>query len=429
MERRQRKCQMGFPLVRRWAAVVSLSLAVTLVGTALPSVPLLEIGRAVAQERSGLPNPFGPILDLFGLRDPPRNQQPSRQRERRTSPRQDGASVGSIRTPAPEEIPELVEQPKEAGARVVLVAGDTHAFALADGLRHAFASNPTIRIVTLDARVTEPADAAVNETSLADTASDEPKAPITGHTEVLENTNVATTAPIDETLPSQLERRMGDGDVALVVIMDAVPDEETLAVLADRAAHRASPQIRDLRTRIALEAAAVRNSRRALVWVGLPPPQAVWRANGTRTFNSLVQDQVIPVDGVFVDLWERFSDENDGYVAYGPDVNGVQRRLRQTDGIGLTWHGYRKVAFFVRRNIERILGKTGALAFDGVLDDANFIVLSGRSFSPETQLAGARGHDPAPLQGSPRHDILIEGLPPRVVRGRADDPFLPPGSQ
>ncbi|MDN3720828.1 hypothetical protein QW131_20395 [Roseibium salinum] len=73
--------------------------------------------------------------------------------------------------------------------------------------------------------------------------------------------------------------------------------------------------------------------------------------------------------------------------------------------------------------MTRILGGYGGLAFEGVEDDPNFVVLTGRTTSPEALLLG--GEEDARLdQDSATYDFFVKGEPLPPMPGRVDDPRI-----
>ncbi len=54
----------------------------------------------------------------------------------------------------------------------------------------------------------------------------------------------------------------------------------------------------------------------------------------------------------FVDIYERFVDEDGNYTAYGPDLNGQNAQMRKGDGIHFTARGSDKLAFFVDKSVK-----------------------------------------------------------------------------
>ncbi|MDN3720829.1 hypothetical protein QW131_20400 [Roseibium salinum] len=82
------------------------------------------------------------------------------------------------------------------------------------------------------------------------------------------------------------------------------------------------------------------------MWAGLPPTNEEL-VNGDFTqlnsiFTSAAEDRRVR----YVDIWDIFLAEDGSYSSYGPDVDGKNARLRDSDRIDFTWAGYRKVAFF-----------------------------------------------------------------------------------
>jgi len=171
-------------------------------------------------------------------------------------------------------------------------------------------------------------------------------------------------------------------------------------------------------------AQTIREERKPVIWVGLPPTSETLKNSDFETFNDIFQSVIAETRARYVDIWDIFLAEDGSYSTFGPDVDGKNARLRTKDKTGFTWTGYRKVAFFVERELSRALGGYGGLAFEGVLDDPNFIVLTGRTTSSEIDLLGGEADESAVNEESPAYRFLVVGdnLPP--VAGRVDDPRL-----
>ena len=80
-------------------------------------------------------------------------------------------------------------------------------------------------------------------------------------------------------------------------------------------------------------------------------------------FNTIYRAAVERTGGTFVDIWDGFVDESGKFVITGSDVNGQQVRLRGSDGVSMTKAGKRKMAFYVEKELRRILGD--AMTIDG----------------------------------------------------------------
>ena len=54
----------------------------------------------------------------------------------------------------------------------------------------------------------------------------------------------------------------------------------------------------------------------------------------------------------FVDIYDRFLDEDGKYTSYGPDLNGNRVRMRKDDGIHFSAAGADKLAFYLSQSIK-----------------------------------------------------------------------------
>jgi hypothetical protein len=93
----------------------------------------------------------------------------------------------------------------------------------------------------------------------------------------------------------------------------------------------------------------------AVYWVGLPIMRRPEVNEPAQAINDVVREKAY-LNGIkYIDITAHFSDETGNYVAYGPDISGKQRLVREPDGVLFTWAGYRKLAHFVERDIKRDL--------------------------------------------------------------------------
>src|SRR5690606_16305146 len=73
-------------------------------------------------------------------------------------------------------------------------------------------------------------------------------------------------------------------------------------------------------------------------------------------FNDVQKTAVEATGGTFIDIWDGFADENGAFTSTGPDMNGQPVRLRSSDGINLTREARRKIAFYLEKPLNQILG-------------------------------------------------------------------------
>ena len=360
---------------------VAVGLALTLVLTAGNGVvqardlPAKEI--VVAQNPFKGFNPFAPLQRLFGGGN-----------ERRGKPQRQEVQKPRATRPAGAP-PKFDIVPKDPNAGLILVVGDRMARGVADGLKFTLSEKPQVRVE-----------------------------PITD-----DRAGFAGENPPD--WGSQVLAKIRGADVKAVVVMigrqdlgkpfPGEPPEEFMT----------AEWLETYKAKVAALVRVVRQEKKPIVWAGLPPTgDELVNADFTQ-LNSIFQIASEDRRVRYVDIWDIFLAEDGSYSSYGPDVDGKNTRLRTNDRIDFTWAGYRKVAFFVERELSRVLGGYGGLAFEGVEDDPNFIVLTGRTTSSEALLLGGED-DNEPLNPLSRtYRFFVEGEPLPPKQGRVDDPRLP----
>ncbi|HSG94431.1 MAG TPA: hypothetical protein VLA28_02845, partial [Afifellaceae bacterium] len=91
------------------------------------------------------------------------------------------------------------------------------------------------------------------------------------------------------------------------------------------------------------------------LWTGLAPVKSNALSRDYSAFNSIFRERTDPAGITFIETWNGFADDNGRYVTSGPDINGQQRAMRTNDGLNFTKAGRRKLAFFVERDVLRLL--------------------------------------------------------------------------
>lgn len=107
-------------------------------------------------------------------------------------------------------------------------------------------------------------------------------------------------------------------------------------------------------------AKALKDKSVAVYWVGLPVMQAPKTNEAMALINDIIRERTY-IGGVkFVDTWSGFTDQLGAFSAYGPDLTGQSKRLREPDGISFTARGNRKLANFVEIVLRRDLAAAKA---------------------------------------------------------------------
>lgn len=371
-------------MIRRIALV--LLMAVLAIGAAAVTVDLFSV-EASAQSRTARPNFF---QRLFGIRPdaPPRSVR----RNARTAP-----SAPPITT--------VEIQPKEPDARKILVVGDFVAGGLAWGLEQAFANETKIEVIDRS-----------NASSGLVRAD-------------YYDWNAALLGALNEVRPD------------LVVLAFGANDRQELRDGGARYALRSAVWLATYTQRISGIVGTLKVYGRPFFWVGAPPMRDAAASSDMVYLNGLYKPSVQAGGGIFVDIWNGFSNQDGRYVASGPDVEGQVRQLRTRDGINFTRAGRLKLAFYVEREIRRQTGfGSGGIDLLATVTQGNQIeiapdgtkILVGPVISLNDplpslsrELAGATAASP-PSKDSLQFKMIVRGeMLPEVV-GRVDDFAWPP---
>jgi len=156
-------------------------------------------------------------------------------------------------------------------------------------------------------------------------------------------------------LYGEIDRMIGGPPVHVVIIMLGINDRASIRV----GAGRAQPGTAEWKDAYEKEAEKLikklKAANIAVYWVGLPVMGNPAFSEAVAQMNDAIR-QAAYVNGVkFIESWAGFTDQLGAYSAYGPDLSGQTKRLREGDGIGLTASGNRKLANYVETALRRDL--------------------------------------------------------------------------
>lgn len=289
-------------------ALRPLAVLAVLVGVLVLLEPLLTPAPAFAQEPG---QRFWLLRKLFAPRKverlEPQRKAPAKKKR-------------APRAPVEPAVPQVEKLPD---ARVVLVVGDFLAGGLAEGLSAVFADNPGVRIV----------DRSKSSSGLV--------------REDVVDWPASIAALVDEVKPASVVVMLGSNDRQQMRVGDS--RESTLSEL----------WVKEYAARSSALGKAAAGTRVPLLWVGMPPFKSGRMNSDMLAFNDIYRSAAEASGGEFIDIWDGFVDENGVYVSTGPDINGQPVRLRASDGINMTRAGKRKVAFYLEKPLNRILGVSG----------------------------------------------------------------------
>lgn len=116
--------------------------------------------------------------------------------------------------------------------------------------------------------------------------------------------------------------------------------------------------------RVAGVVGKLRAANKPTIWIGLPP-MAKTEYNKTMSGISEIQRLAAFSGGAeFLDIYERFVDEEGKFTAYGPDLNGKNVRMRKDDGIHFSSAGADKLAFYLAQSLKLYYRGAGSVGLE-----------------------------------------------------------------
>lgn len=253
-----------------------------------------------------------------------RPQVRERDRERPQRPRPRRANAAKQRAIANVKTAPAGPAAKKSDARRIVVIGDFMASGLADGLASAFAQDPTVAVI--------------KETDGA--------------------SGLVRTDHLD--WPTTLAQKIDKHKPSLIVIMLGSNDRQEIAVNGTTEKFRSEGWDREYQQRVDALAATATRAKAPFIWTGLPSFQSPSLSADAATLNNIYRTRMEAIGGTFIDIWDGFADESGKFIATGSDINGQPVRLRGSDGVSLTKAGKRKMAFYLEKDIARLLGGDAA---------------------------------------------------------------------
>jgi uncharacterized protein len=171
----------------------------------------------------------------------------------------------------------------------------------------------------------------------------------------------------------------------------------------------------------------LRTANKPVIWVGLPPMAKSSYSAAMTQISSLHRLAAFSAGAEFVDIYDRFVDENGAYSSYGPDLNGQEVQIRKSDGIHFTRAGSDKVAFYVDQALKRFYrGGTVSLEVADALagTDAEHMLRPPFQWLEQMRLLEVAGAV-IPLTGNaPKAAALVSAPPPATGLGFSPDELL-----
>jgi hypothetical protein len=149
-------------------------------------------------------------------------------------------------------------------------------------------------------------------------------------------------------------------DIAVVIV--GINDRQTIH--QDGNSYKAlTPEWTNIyQQRINTFAAHLRVARKPTIWIGLPPMSKSEYSAALSQISAMYRMAAFANGAEYLDIFERFLDEEGKYSSYGPDLNGQRVRMRKEDGIHFSSAGADKLAFYANQSIKLFYQGGGAVS-------------------------------------------------------------------
>jgi hypothetical protein len=161
----------------------------------------------------------------------------------------------------------------------------------------------------------------------------------------------------DKTAVEQVEKN--DFDIAVMII--GINDRQNMKVDGNSLKVLTPEWDAAYKQRVSAFVSAIHNASKPLIWVGLPPMSRAELSNALGQISSLQRLAVFAGGADFLDIYDKFVDDDGNYSPSGPDLNGKIVRMRKDDGIHFTTAGADKLAFYLSQSIKLYYRGGGAV--------------------------------------------------------------------
>jgi hypothetical protein len=144
-------------------------------------------------------------------------------------------------------------------------------------------------------------------------------------------------------------------DIHIAVIMVGINDQVSMRTAGGMLRFGTPEWLQAYAWRVEAIVKQLTEAKVAVYWVGLPVVADPDQAAAIETINQIIRERTYLGGVKYIETWNSFIDQFGNYSAFGPDVTGVTKRLRDGNGVGFTADGYAKLANYVETVIKRDL--------------------------------------------------------------------------
>jgi len=175
--------------------------------------------------------------------------------------------------------------------------------------------------------------------------------------EVVKFTRSATGLIRDDVYDWQGELRafLAQNRLDVITVILGGNDRQSVHVGGKRLDRFTKPWIAMYEQRVSVFMDALAKTKARVYWLGLPVVSSDRMTKDYRVLNGVYRRQADKHGFTYVSTWETFADASGRYSSFGPNIQGVKRQLRKTDGLHFTIDGQMRLADTVAKAINRDL--------------------------------------------------------------------------
>ncbi|WP_421758780.1 DUF459 domain-containing protein [Devosia sp.] len=215
-------------------------------------------------------------------------------------------------------LPEVVKPtiPKADGATRLVVFGDSMAVDVGKALERYYAEDPNIVVLT----------------------------------QGVGSSGIVRTDFFD--WPKTITDEIGKNSFDIAVMVIGVNDRQKMSINGQSYPSLSPEWLAEYSARVSGIVRQLRDAKKPTIWVGLPPMEAPKFGQTMIQVNEVDRLAAFGGGAEFLDIYEKFANEDGKYTARGPDLSGTQVRMRKDDGIHFSTAGADKLAFYLSQSLK-----------------------------------------------------------------------------
>jgi hypothetical protein len=151
-------------------------------------------------------------------------------------------------------------------------------------------------------------------------------------------------------------------DIAVMII--GVNDRQTLKLDGNSYKPLTAEWSATYQTRVQKFVDAIHGAGKPIIWIGLPPMAKNDYSTAIGQISAIQRLGAFSGGAEFLDIYDRFVDDEGKYTSVGPDLNGASVKMRKDDGIHFSAAGADKLAFYLSQLIKLFYRGGGAVGIE-----------------------------------------------------------------